>query len=160
MIKDENILIAWESLEHEEIPKSNRWYVIVGLIVIVAIIVSVLLNNLLFAIIFLIGGGLFMFLSKTPPQVLQIKIGNNGIEVSDKYFEYSKADSFSIVHRPAKDEYRLLLVVHGKIRSIINLPVPGDIDLNEVAEIIGERVEYDEGLKESASDHIAGILGF
>lgn len=160
MRNNEEIIVEWESLEHENSPKSNRWYIIGGIVLLLAIVVAVSMNNLLFAVIALLGGGLLLLSSRRAPELLHVVVGTEGIKLDEQYIEYSKVDSFSVSYRPRGEEYRLLLVVRGKIRSLLNIPIGEDIDPSALGEVMSEFVEYNPELREPTSDKIAHMIGF
>ena len=145
---EENQEINWRAAEYRYIRKDVGWYWLIGLVSIILILVAFWQKNFFFAIFIILAGSMFLFFSKQKPRVLDFRLNNKGIAISDNiFYDYDQFEGFSIQSRPQRlDE--IILKKKTTVNPYIKIPI--DSKLAQKAKIIlGENlpeIEYQDSL--------------
>ena len=147
MVKEEKekdhgqILSEWKFPEYVQYQRSFSWYLVIGLIFIIALIYSFSTANFLFTI-FLILFGLVIFLHfKRVPIEVDFKIFEDGLKLGAKFYEWSEIKNFRLVYRPPETK-RLYFDLKSVLTPEISVPLEKQDPL-EIRKTLGEYLEED-----------------
>jgi len=114
MIKAQDVFV-WEAPAQERRNHGPRWYIIMSLIALAGVIYAVLTGNMLFALLILLVAIILVLAGNQEPDTILIQIGENGMVVDGKLYEYKDLSNFSIVYQPP--ETKVLYVESNKFTS-------------------------------------------
>ena len=149
--------MEWSTLEHPYTEKTNDWYASVILISGALIAVEFLINNFLLITLTIIATATFILLAARKPEMMHVEIGSQGIRAGNILYSYHSLDAFAVVEY--HHETRLLLESNKHIMPLIVIPVPEDVDLEELHTVLGQYLEEKE-LHESLAHLLLEKLGF
>ncbi|OGZ05490.1 MAG: hypothetical protein A2845_05760 [Candidatus Lloydbacteria bacterium RIFCSPHIGHO2_01_FULL_49_22] len=132
--------MEWDTLEHSYHEKTNDWYLSVILIASALIIVEFFMNNFLLITLTFIGTIAFVLLAARIPEMIHIEIREMGIREGDLLYPYQSLDAYTVT--TYEHETKLLLESNRRLMPLIVIPIPDDIDPDQV------RVELDKHLPE------------
>jgi len=154
--KDEALI--WRAAEYEYTEKTLTWFIVLGIIVLVIAIVSLIQHDFFFAVFAVLAGILVAVFARRRPQVLEFKVGADGVTVGDKLsLPLEEFRAFAIYSRPGHLNELVM-----KRRTAVNpyLRIPIDAELAEKARrFLKERLDEEE-FSESLIDLISSRLGF
>ena len=132
--------------EFDKNPKGFAWYLIAFLISILFGFVSYILKNYTFiAIIGLAWITIIMRETRTPA-LLSLVIGNLGIKLGNKYWEYKDIKNFSVFS--IQDKNYLIFTPVGKFQLNVKVPVKNPDEMRTKLINYLPHVEYQEPLVE------------
>lgn len=149
--------MQWETLEHRYREKTNDWYASVILIAGGLIAIEFLLNDFLLITLTVIGTFAFLLLSVRRPELMHVEIGRSGVRAGNILHPYSSLDGFAIAEYP--NEQKLLLESNRHFLPLIVIPIPDEIDRDEVHAAIAQYLPEKE-LHESLPHLLFERLGF
>ncbi len=149
--------MEWSILEHEYTEKTNDWYASVILIAGALIAVEFLTNNFLLITLTFIGTATFILLSARKPEMMHVEILKKGIHAGNVMYAYHSLDAFAIVEY--HHENRLLLESNRHLMPLIVIPIPHDVDPDDIREVLTEYLDEKE-LHESFAHLLLERLGF
>ena len=141
-------ILSWLAPEYIKYKKTYRWYVIAGAILLTIIVYGILTKDIMLSLVFLIFAGVYFLTTRGDPKLIQHKITTLGIQVDDKFYDYSQIASFHIVYDPP---YVKTLNIYIKKKTLSEIVIQlGDADAADVKEVLlNRRVEELEDEKES-----------
>ena len=149
-------LLTWHAPDHDLPVKAADWYISITVIGVAISIAALFLNNLLFAIFILLATGSVILHAAKKPEMIEISISAQGIQIRHDFYPYSKLHSFWINHEKHKDE----ILLHSDRAVLPHMIVPiRDVNTEWV------RTELRIHLPERAAhknqiDHAQEYLGF
>lgn len=149
--------MEWDTLEHIYEENSNDWFASVILIAGSLIAVAFLMNNFLMITLIVIGTITFILLAARKPDMMHVEIRKTGVRAGNVLYSYSSLDGYAIAEY--HHENRLLLESNRHIMPLIVIPIPHDVDLEEVREAMDEYLPERE-LHESMGHLLLERLGF
>ena len=147
----------WNILEHFYYEKTNDWYASVILIAGSLIAVEFLINNFLLITLTFIGTVTFLLLAARRPEIIHVEIRTSGIRAGNLLYSYDSLDGYAIAEHD--HETRLLLESNRHIVPLIVIPVPDDMDLEELREELGKYLPEKE-IRESLAHLLLERFGF
>jgi len=94
------ILVAWEFPEFTKYERGKAWYFWMILFVVLILIYSVVTVNFLLAVIVIIGAITLTLIHQREPAQIAIKITEDGLETSDRFFPYTEIKNFYLIYQP------------------------------------------------------------
>lgn len=113
-------IISWQTPDHDLPEKPVDWYISVTIIGIAVAIASIFVNNLLFAIFALLATVSLMIHVAKKPEIIDIHLTSQGVEIKHNFYPYSNLHSFWIDHKKNKDE----LILHSDRAILPHLIIP------------------------------------
>ncbi len=96
----EDFLYFWRAKEYEKKIRSQKWFIIVYLILMGLIVYSFLTNNLLMSVLFILIGVVFYLFEKKEPEEYTFGITYEGVFAEDRIYEFSSLKNFWIFYQP------------------------------------------------------------
>lgn len=149
--------MEWETLEHIYYEKSNDWYASVILIAGSLIALEFLMNNFLLITLTFVATVTFILLAARKPELMHVSITPSGIRAGNLLYTYTSLNGYSIIEYA--HETRLLVESNRHIMPLIVIPIPDDIDLDELRQTLNEFLPEKE-LHESVPHLLLERLGF
>ncbi len=150
-------MFEWKIKEYENSEKTWDWYVTVPTIFIALVIVAIFLDNILFAIFVAMAGVTLILYAHRPPRDVSVKIDKRGIVLNNNFHPMSSLSSFWI--EPYEEGGVLLVRSKSTFVSLISIPIPEEIDSDNIDDFLIEFLEEEE-LDEPLSQKIMEYLGF
>ena len=113
-------IISWQAPDHDLTEKSADWYISVIVIGVAVAIASLLVDNLLFAIFSLLATTSIIIHVAKKPELIDIHLTTEGIEIRHDFYPYGKLHSFWIENNKGRDE----LLLHSDRAVLPHLVVP------------------------------------
>lgn len=149
--------ISWKTEEYTHREKGSDWYWALGVIALCGAVIAVIFNNLFFALFIVTAGVLLGIYANRKPDVIDVAIYEKGISVRDYFYPYEKLKGFSIDIHPLQTF--LLFDSERMVLPIISVPVPNNVELEEIEVFLKEKLPETE-IQEPASHKIMDYLGF
>ena len=93
-------VISWTAPEYFQHPKSKRWYIIAGIVVVLAVAYAAYTGNWSMAAAMVVFAGVYQYLHKyQPPRDIQIAITDLGMKVGHMFFPYSHIQAFWLIYK-------------------------------------------------------------
>ncbi len=150
-------IMEWETLEHSYHEKTNDWYASVILIAGSLIVVEFLINNFLMITLTFIGTITFILLAARRPDMMHVQLRETGVYAYDHLYTYHSLDAYAIAEY--HHETRLLLESNRHIMPLIVVPIPDDVDPEQVRILLNKYLPEKE-LHESFAHLILERFGF
>lgn len=149
-----NILHEWEVSEYERHERGTRWYVIMTIIGLFLVGYAIFTNNFLFALVIVLFAVIIFLQNHQDPHVVEFKITDVGVILSNRFYAYSELSDFYIIYNPPEVKM-LFLEPDSTLRPRIRVPLL-NIDPNEIRftlrQYLPENLEKEE---EPLSDKVA-----
>jgi hypothetical protein len=105
---DENP-VRWHAAEYIHRNKGTLWFVIFGIIVVVATILAIfLMQSLTFAILVPVMAAALIVYSYRAPRILDYTLSRQGLHVNDRLYSFAEFKGFGVIHDA--DEYSIMLI--------------------------------------------------
>ncbi len=154
--------ISWQASEHEHREHGADWYWAIGVITISLAVAFFIVGNIFLSIIIVLGVGLLLIHTKTPPRLLECGISRRGIRVDKKLYPWESLESFWVLeeghHGEAHSYAKILLISKKPLMPLIVIPLDTDL-VEEVHEALTQ-VLHEEPQVEPLPDRIMRKLGF
>jgi hypothetical protein len=122
--------LAWEIPEYNKHQRSRSWYIIAGLVVLFFILASTITPNFffdapnyLFVGLVVLGAFVMLMIDKSEPQQIIFAIGDEGVTLGRKFYDYDEIHNFSIVYKPRTGVKRLYLEFKSAVRQRLSIPL-------------------------------------
>jgi hypothetical protein len=126
---EEEIFAAWEVPEYNSHPRGSRWYTIAISIAIALLFFSIYTGNFLLPVIIIIVAFIFIMQHGQEPDKVTINLGNEGIVIGQKFYDYDEFKHFAIVYKPKLDNKNLYFEFTNALKTRISIPLE---DMNPV----------------------------
>ncbi|MDI3495981.1 MAG: hypothetical protein PWQ35_2 [Patescibacteria group bacterium] len=80
-------------------------------------------SNFLFAFIIILSTIIMIINENKPPQIVDIKIGPEGIEVGNKFYDYDRFRNFSVIYKPKQSIKNLYLEFKNPVTPRLSIPL-------------------------------------
>jgi hypothetical protein len=105
---DENP-VRWQATEYIHRHKGTLWFVIFGIVVIVAIALAIfLMQSVTFAVLVPVMAAALIVYSRRPPRVLDYTLSRQGLHINDRLISFTEFKGFGVIH--VDDEYSVMLI--------------------------------------------------
>ena len=150
------LLLAWRAPEFISHPKSKKWFMIAGTIILALIAYAIYTDSATMAIVFIVLAGVYYMTHRQEPKIIDIKITQLGIFAGDTFYPYNMINAFWIVYNPPYVHAINLKLGGGTSRKItIQLDQQSPVAVREV--LSGEIPEI-EGQEEDMSDILTRVF--
>ena len=149
--------IIWQAPERMYSNKTVDFYWIVGIITITIAIVSVVLGNTIFAILIIIGSFTMSLYSSKPPEIIDIKLNQRGIQVGSLFYEYKNLNGFWIEEKELHP--RIIFRSVKTFSPHIVVLIDQIVNIDELREFLMQFV-FEEKMSEPFLERILIYFGF
>ncbi len=101
-IKEEHgqLLLEWDFDEYVKQKRGPAWYVIAGILFVLAVIYSVISRNFLFLLILILLVFIIIVRSRQTPLKVNLKIFEDGVQIGSRFYEWRDLKRFRVVYEP------------------------------------------------------------
>jgi hypothetical protein len=133
--------ITWVAYDANSEQKSGDWYFVLWTVAVTAAVVAFLLNNPLFGLFLIIAAFSVTVYASRKPKLVTFGVTRRGVIADKLFYPFSGLSYFSI-----EEGVPTYLVLQSKktLQPLITLPVPDDVDLNELHEFLSIFLEEKE----------------
>ncbi|MCA9373762.1 hypothetical protein KC725_01240 [Candidatus Peregrinibacteria bacterium] len=149
-------LFAWTAPEFIQQQRGPRWFLIAGIVVLIAVLYALLTRNWTMAVAIIVLAAVYEYTRRQhPPKEIEISISELGIHVGHMFFPYSNVERFWMFYENGIKT--LHLRVHKRFFSdvVIQLEDQDPVAIREY--LVGQIPEW-EGKHERLSDIILRLL--
>jgi len=157
MKSDKEPRISWKIEEYTHREKTPDWYWALGVIAIAGAIIATIYHDVLFAIIIVLGSVLMGYYAARKPEVIEISINEDGIQVRDFFYRFEKIQGFAVEEH--KSGNRLLLETTRAIVPVMSIPLPDTLDAQGLYELLNTKIESKQ-LNHPISHRLIEHIGF
>ncbi|XOU94447.1 MAG: hypothetical protein ACNFW9_00080 [Candidatus Kerfeldbacteria bacterium] len=152
------LLTSWDFPEFQKYSRSFIWYLIIALIVIGLTIFAISTQGYLFLGIILLYIFIYYIRAKREPLTLQIKIFEDGIQISDNtFYEWKEIKQFWIIYEPPEVK-NLYLEFKTGFKPSITISLENQNPLNIRKILLEYIIEDTDKEDESFSDGFSRLL--
>ena len=151
--------IIWHIEEYKHREKGADWFWALGIIAVLGAVIAVIYGNILFAVVIVLGGVMLGYYARREPEVIEIAISDEGINVRGYFYEFGKLKSFNV------DEHHLgshlLIETRRVIVPVTSIPLPSEgMDYEGLRELLRTKLPEKTAMTEKDSHRIMEHLGF
>ena len=95
-----DIVYKWKVREYEPQERTQRWYLLMGIIAVLLIIFGIFTANYLFILVVVLFSIVLMLHGVQPPLEINFIITELGIVVGQRFYKYSELQNFWIIYNP------------------------------------------------------------
>ena len=155
---DKSLIFAWTAPEYVRHDKSNRWYLIAGLIAVTSALVALFFGNWSMALAILVFTTVYWYIDTYhPPKMTSIEISEMGVRIGNLFFPYSQIKAFWIIYDHGIRTLNLRALNHWFGDVVIQLD---EIDPVEIRNFLVGQIPEWEGKREPVSETLLRILKF
>lgn len=149
---------SWQTREYRYYKRSEEWFWIVGLAIVLGIILAIIAGNFLFAVIILVGGITVVMYAVRPPENLDVLIRESGIKINSIFFPFDNISAFSL--QDNEEPFQLVIFPKNSwVYKSITLDLSEEIELGELKKFLSEKIE-EKPYQKSLSEAFGEIAGF
>lgn len=127
--QEEEIFASWKVPEYDSHQRGFRWYLIAISLALALLIFSIFTGNFLLPVIIIIVAFIFIMQHGQEPEKVIISLGNEGITIGQKFYDYDEFKHFAIVYKPKLNDKNLYFEFNNVIKTRISIPLE---DMNPV----------------------------
>jgi len=164
-MEDENIKpdygevhCSWKFIEFPNYERSQRWYLVYGIVIALILFLSIFTRNFLFALIVVMAAMIIALFHRTKGEV-EFLITEDGIMVNDRFYDYKDLKNFFIIYEPPQ-----IKSLYFEPKSLLNPRIPinlEDQDPVQIREILKQYLQEDLNREyEPITDQLSRFLKF
>ena len=150
------LLLAWRAPEFISHPKSKKWFMIAGTIILALIAYAIYTDSATMAIVFIVLAGVYYMTHRQEPKIIDIKITQLGIFAGDTFYPYNTINAFWIAYHPPY-VHAINLRLGGKTFRKITIQLDQQSPV-AVREVLSGEIPEIETEEESVSEIITRVL--
>ncbi len=120
---EEEIFASWEVPEYNSHERGFRWYVIAISIALALLVFSIFTGNFLLPVIIIIVAFIFIMQHGQDPEKVIISLGDEGITIGQKFYDYDEFRHFAIVYKPKLDNKNLYFEFNNVLKTRVSIPL-------------------------------------
>ncbi len=149
---DDAVLLRWQGTEYVHSGRSAKWYIIFGIVTVLAVAVAILLlKSITFAILIPVMVVALLVYVRRAPDVLQYTLSRKGIHVNDKLFTFDQFKSFGVMEH--NGAHSAVLTPRKRFQIGQTLYFPEEVG-EQLVDMLAERLP----MKDVAPDAIDKLL--
>jgi hypothetical protein len=129
-------LLQWSGVPYIAKQKSVDWFWILGLVVLLATGFAIYVQNYTFAAVIFVGGIAIGLFANENTSEKKYSLRKDGIEIDETRIAYSEIASFSVFAEGLASRRQLLLTLKKTFFVHVSIPLPEEIDHEEVRIIL------------------------
>ena len=115
--------VRWQATEYIHRHKGAGWFVIFGIVVVIAMAIAILLmKSITFAILVPVMAAALVVYAYRPPRVLDYTLSRKGLHVNDRLYPFGEFKGFGVIHDD--DEYSVMLIPTKRFRPGVYVYFP------------------------------------
>jgi hypothetical protein len=115
--------IYWEIPEYIKHERTRAWYIVAGTVVIGMMIYALMTSNYLFLGILFLGSFITIMNDLGHPNMLPVVIGDEGVRVGKRLYDYDEISNFSIVYKPKDEIKNVYIEFKSPVKQRLSLPL-------------------------------------
>ncbi len=127
--------IKWQVPEYRIPQRSNTWYIATLAIAILLLLTCFFTirnwrlvwlgydANFLFAVIIVIAGAIMITNEKREPQMIDIKLEPEGININTRFYDYDRLRHFSVIYKPKQSLKNLYIEFKNPVIPRLSIPL-------------------------------------
>lgn len=148
---------SWK-IETEHKKRGVDWFWAIGLITLVGAVAAMFLGNAIFGIFILLAGSLLFYFNMRPIPIVSVVINEKEISINGVHYKAKKMRAFSVI-KNHRDDNVLLVRTDRFFMPLLTIPLPDEIDPQEVEEMLEKKIKK-EVIAEPPASVLADKLGF
>jgi hypothetical protein len=157
LLKAGKVFAHWSFPEYIKYQHSKGWYFGFTILTLGLLIFSLFTLNFLFAVIIIISAIIIFFHDVKEPMKVEFYIGEGGIVLERKFFDYKEFDFFWLIYE-SKSVKNLYFEFKSSIKSRLSIPLE-DQDPIKIREFLLQYIEEDlEKEEEPAFERLGRAL--
>lgn len=162
--------LQWQIPEYRVPARSKNWYIVAAILLILMLLFCFFTikswriiflgaqSNFLFALILIMSAVLMYINEKRPPLMVNFKIGPEGVNIGQKFYNYSEFKNFCVLYRPKQSIKRLYLEFKNTTKMRLSVPLRR-MEAATVREFLAQYLEEDfERENEPLSEQLTKLL--
>ncbi|MBI5077462.1 hypothetical protein HZB94_03735 [Candidatus Falkowbacteria bacterium] len=113
---------SWDFPEFIRVKRSQTWYWVVSIILVLLIVYAVYSANFLFAVILVLSAFIFIYQYFQSPRKVPAVIGEDGIIIDRAFYPHKEIKSFYIIYEPPQIKF-LYLEFKNKLQKSLAIPL-------------------------------------
>jgi hypothetical protein len=115
--------VRWQATEYIHRHKGAGWFIVFGIVVVIAMAVAIfLMQSLTFAILVPVMAAALVVYAYRPPRVLDYTLSRKGLHVNDHLYSFGEFKGFGVIHDD--DEYSVMLIPTKRFRPGVYVYFP------------------------------------
>ncbi|MCH7758960.1 hypothetical protein IID20_01225 [Patescibacteria group bacterium] len=143
---NDKIILSWQFPEYIQYERGRSWYVVIIIFLAVLVIYSIITVNLLFALFLILFGLVLILQVRRSPAKVEFKIGEQGITVGEKFYEWDDINNFRLVYKPPETK-RLYIDLKNTFFADFSVPLE-EQKVDKVREVLNNYLTEDLEKKE------------
>ncbi len=162
--------LQWQIPEYRVPTRSKNWYIVAAILLLLMLLFCFFTikswrivflgaqSNFLFALILIMSAVLMYINEKRPPLMVNFKIGPEGVNIGQKFYNYSEFKNFCVLYRPKQSIKRLYLEFKNTAKMRLSIPLRR-MEAATVREFLAQYLEEDfERENEPLSEQLTKLL--
>lgn len=142
--------INWRIEEPDFMPKTTEWFWALGIFAFALIVFSILLKNYLLIVIVALAMFIIYGSKNKKPELINLRLDNNGLYIEDKFYPYDGFESFWIFADMTGKNREFVLRYKKHLMPLLIIPFHND-DESGIRNVLNEYLPENEE-KESLID--------
>ena len=152
-------LLSWKFPEYNQYTRSDRWYIVFGVLMTLLLLYSFMTLNFLFSVIIILFAFILFIQTSRKPAPIVIQVREQGIQVGEKWYSYKKLLSFWLAYNPPETKILYIQKDNG-LKTIMSIPLM-DQDPILLREIMRQYLDEDlENEDETLGDFLGRSMKF
>lgn len=122
-----NIAFSWQVPEYEKHERNRNWYILATCAGLLLLLFAFLSKNYLFVFFIIIAALVIMLHDSSEPDLVDIRITDEGIIVGKNFYDYDELKNFAIVYKPGRKIKNLYFEFKSSIKQRLSIPL---MDMN------------------------------
>lgn len=135
MTENKSQYLRWEVPEYRTPERDRNWYLITGFFVIICLFFCFftisnwklvwlgLGANFLFALILIIAAIIMILNKNTPPLMVSVEFGPEGLKLGNNFYSYNKLKHFIVLYKPKKSLKQLYIEFKNPFQPRLSIPL-------------------------------------
>jgi len=162
--------LQWQIPEYRIPQRGKNWYIIASIFLALTLFFCFFAikdwrliflgtqSNFLFALILLISAALMYNNEKKPPLMVNFKIGPEGVDIGQKFYDYSEFKNFCVLYRPKQSIKKLYFEFKNTAKMRLSVPLRR-MDASTVRNFLNRYLDEDfERENEPLSEQLTKLL--
>lgn len=113
---------SWDFPEFIQVKRSQTWYLVVSVIMVLLVVYAVYSANFLFAVILVLSAFILIYQHFQAPRKVPAIIGEDGIIIDRAFYPYKELKGFYIIYEPPQIKF-LYLEFRNKLQKNLAIPL-------------------------------------
>lgn len=148
-------MFSWQFGNKKE--RSSSWYIWAIVVALALIIWWYLTTQYILSIVVILLAGVFFLIENNSPETVDVTIDENGILISESFYDYPKIETFAIVYDKNTPLY-LRVRFKSKWLRIVDIPFESKVNTADLRAFLLQYIEEDSKTEMSSTDKLVNFL--